>query len=452
MLFPTSGNSILSYSFNPYNFHRFFTVRGASAYPYVFMLDCKDQHYKKQYIEIHFHYMQYGLIDVSFESLYEFGYRLDSKHPDVIDYDVFVINVFDFSITNLETYFERVTYQNPVSDSNIELIFIDLPKFQKALSDCSSSDIWIYLLKNGVTKSLATEVKEIDHLIQTVFDMTFQEKISEPYQKFYQDLEEFQQRMLKKYGAEKLSLLEEFTETPAKKAFLNVLLFEHKIKAYPYRKLEEKDVNVSAIEDDTHKIVFSSFRQWMRLAKEHYPDKDFTVIDEQKIVNSFVSAAKSAIYILFTDTSFLRQGLLKLKDRQQVLLGLINARVSLYWYFQYIKRTEKDYQAYVALEVIKNYFDNELSRKIAINDDFWRMLSENINLYRVEESSTDNEAINDILTDISNTYLKKFLQVEQLNITIDIGNDISNAQLEQLILDNLEIFRLGERISAVEIH
>lgn len=450
ILFPDDKNQILKFGYNKFNVHRFFTTRGATGYPYPFVIRCEDSKNRKTYVEIHFLQLQYGIKNISFETLREFDFRLDSKRNDKIDYDVFFVGVLNFSIQNFNNYVERVEYENPISKNKIELIFLDLPKFNMgSFENYNCLNNWVYIFKHGITKSCNyTQETVFEKLTKTVFDNAFINEIEKEYSLFYSEKESFMQNMLSQYREADYKLHEEFIEKASQEAYINLVLFEKNISAYPYSGIKELDIDLSSIEDELSSIAFNCFRAWVSIAKEKYPDKDFIIVNEQKIVDTFKNALQSAIYILFTEKTFIGIGLSNMQNQINACIGLINARVSLYWHYQYIKCTENDYKAYVALDVIKGYFNDEIARKIEINSQFWKTLASNINLAEFKEKQSNDDIINNILEDISNLYLKKYSSVDKLNIIVDTDKYISDKQIKQIIKDNIAIFRKGEIMPA----
>lgn len=193
----------------------------------------------------------------------------------------------------------------------------------------TEADQWIYFFKNGFEPGNTAIGDNYvgNQLVQLLNDNLLKE-LSEEYHQFDTDLKETLQKLLNEYRMGNYGLDERYVKESAPKANLTLLLFEKEIKVYPYTKINEDDIDLGAIEKELPNIAFNLFRTWVKTAQKTYPEKEFSIVDEGKLIESLKMALKSALYIFFTHKDYIRNGLSKKELHCSDCLELISARLN----------------------------------------------------------------------------------------------------------------------------
>lgn len=95
-------------------------------------------------------------------------------------------------------------------------------------------------------------------------------------------------------------------------------------------------MNLSSIEHKLPSIAFDLFLKWVENARELYPDLDFSINDEQVLVNDLSSTLEDALEALLKpehESDRLIPGW-----EYGFLLGFINAKLGGHWVHEYIKK------------------------------------------------------------------------------------------------------------------
>jgi hypothetical protein len=129
--------------------------------------------------------------------------------------------------------------------------------------------------------------------------------------------------------------------------------------------------------------AFSMFRDWVGSAQFYHPELDFTIKDEQLIVedvkNSFTSA---------------RRSLLKEEKKEDRMVpgydygfmsGFVRSSLDGQWFNEYIRKQSSGYKEFLAIKALKSYLEFDTITAARIVPLYTHLLNENSNLATVNE-------------------------------------------------------------------
>lgn len=125
-------------------------------------------------------------------------------------------------------------------------------------------------------------------------------------------------------------------------------------------------------------IAFNLFRDWTKNAKEFYPDMDFTIIDETKLVEDLERTILLGISELQKEE--------KLEKRKQpefdygFLTGFVQGTLEISWMYEYINKNTESYRNFMACKSILEYLRFDIDTGNRINKLYKGLIKEDTNL------------------------------------------------------------------------
>ncbi len=281
IIFPNNENELIkARGFT--SFYDLFIVQ--NTYEYHYEINAKDKQGKKIIVELHFSYLNEA-DEIRPEIKQAFKDKVINEETRDADYPIYFIIIGNFGIIGDKDYIKRIKYPSPYKPNQIELIFISLSKFNKQIDNLhSTQDNWMWIFQNGL-QQIKNEYQ--DKGLKALYNLFDAKEFSDDYIKKYNQyyrIEELERNWLEanKNNPEKIA-----NYIKHENANLNMLLFEKQIGIYPYKEKEEFKFNVSAIHEKRTSITFNLFKKWTKLAQEEYPNYDFTIKNEQKLISDF---------------------------------------------------------------------------------------------------------------------------------------------------------------------
>ncbi len=199
------------------------------------------------------------------------------------------------------------------------------------------------------------------------------------------------------------------------------------------------------------KNAFQMFRDWTENAKEDYPQYDFVIIDEQKLVIDLEETIKSAIKSLKKDEREHKEEGYKIG----FVCGFIQSNLNQKWVHEYIAKQTNDYKNFMMLKTIQEYFEFKEIEFIRLNKLYKIMVEKDSNLENIhgkpekldiqkelDIKSEDFDVIdlknqkNDIEILLQNMIIKQIKTIfdeENDNYMFDTDNYFSRTEIKELI-------------------
>lgn len=122
---------------------------------------------------------------------------------------------------------------------------------------------------------------------------------------------------------------------------------------------------------------FQMFRDWTDSAKTHYPDYDFTIVDETILVNDLSSSIQSAVNTLKKEDKASKREIPGFDIG--FMWGFIQSNLNAHWVHEYIRKRSNDYKMLMTLKALQLYLDIDELSLIKIDEIYKRMFLEDVN-------------------------------------------------------------------------
>ena len=212
-------------------------------------------------------------------------------------------------------------------------------------------------------------------------------------------------------------------------------------------------MNLSSIEDKIPAVAFALFRKWTKNAQESFPDYDFTISNEQVLVNELKTAIAGALKELFkpkNDSKRFHPGW-----ECCFISGFIEGMLGRRWFTEYISKRSKDYKLIMALNAMELFLENDESAKLHTNQIYKELITNNTNLRHTSPEIPDlkgelkspsgsdwsdaleeTDYITRSLESLRIAKIMKFISHKQPDIMPGLRNRFSVEEITRLIADN----------------
>jgi hypothetical protein len=413
---------------------------------------------------IHFNFleMQLGLsqADISFYKTTWLQLKQDSENESFRYFNchnIQQIYFFDFNISDDSAYKTVKSYNFEDPDFTLQFKCFELLKFDKTPHDFNTErDNWLYLFKHGTEAVFQLPSSNFKNYLINALDLqNWEAHDVKTYEQRAQHRDERPQKTLNYYLENNVSLDKNFMETPAKNCTFNWLLLEFQLTLLPKNKVQAEELDISPLQADLAKNVFTLFRQWTTNCKNKHPDLDLTIITEQVLIQDLENALRKSIIALFNNETFYKQKQ-SLSFAQSFVLGHIEGKLGIHWYTEYIIKTKKEYKTMMALKAVSNYLTSEDIMRLEIEEIYEEMLKTTVNLSNISvevpkislkkgdgiSSENDDEQSNvqTVLNNLAHEYSLKMQSIRVENFEIEVSKVIEKEALKACILLNWGLF------------
>lgn len=399
------------------SFYHLVNAKGANrSYMTINAFDNEDN---KIYIEFHLLSLHYGMDSIVIENTTEFNHKFLNENT-ALKYPVYFIFFTTFEITNINQYLQQNSYKQKYSDHNIEVIIVDLTKFNKTPQQLTTEqEYWIYAFKHNIEHLQHCEnFTVLKELLQFADFSTWDEHSVNEYADAEKRYNKVLLRVLEIHK-ERNVLPEDYpAEIKENKAEFHTFLIPKSLGIYPYGDFKTDRIDISGANEVINKVAFTLFREWRKSYMEAENITEFNIADEQPLIAVTKKCLKQAIYSFFTDEDYLIKGMTG--DYYFTINLKLAIKLEYEFYKLFISRQSDDYKTFTALMQINSYFNDEITRKLQINTDYKNAMQSNVNIEKFDLHISDTEERR-----------KALMQYEGF----DKDNDYIRAILEKLIFD-----------------
>jgi hypothetical protein len=367
------------------------------------------------------------------------------------------IYFFSFNISEDSTYKTVKYYEFENPDFTLQFKCFELLKFNKILTDLTTEqDKWLYLFKHGSEAVFHLPSSNFKNAVLNALDLeNWQADDVKTYEQRAQYRDERPQKTLKYYLDNNVVLDKYFIEIPSQNCTFNWLLLEFQLELLPKYKVNAEDLDISPLQADLAKNVFTLFRQWTTNCKKKHPDLDLTIITEQVLIQNLENTVRKSIIALFNNETFYKQKQ-SLTFAQSFVLGHIEGKLGIHWYTEYIIKTKKEYKSMMALKAVSNYLTTEDIVRLEIEEIYEEMLKAKVNLSNISVevpkislkkgegiSSEEDEIqsnVQTVLNNLAHEYSLKMQSIRVENFDIEVSKVMDKEALKACILLNWALF------------
>lgn len=127
--------------------------------------------------------------------------------------------------------------------------------------------------------------------------------------------------------------------------------------------------------------AFQMFRDWTKNAQSHYPNLDFTIVDESVLVKDLTDTIRSAKASLTKEEKEAKRAIPGYDIG--FMLGFIQSNLHVHWVNEYVLKQSQEYKTFIALKAIQNFLRlNELAC-IRIQKIYEYLMNEDINFEQI---------------------------------------------------------------------
>jgi hypothetical protein len=438
-----------------------FVVKGAfSDYIEVIIEDTAD---KRHLVHFAFLDMHLGITNATIEfydtNWERLKYQIESESYRYRDCrSIQQIYFSKFSISENTPYETIKTYSFEQPDYLLQFKFYELPKFDPSVSDIASEkEGWLYLFKNGsdmlhqLTRSNFTDkvTKALDLQKWTAADRNW-------YNERAKYRIERPKKMLERYLENEQMLDESFLEKPTQNGVWNWHFLEWQLGLLPQNKARPKDINITPLQADLGKFVFTLFRRWTANCKKKHPEIDLTIINEQVLIQDFSKELRQSFIALFDDETFYKRNMSQSYARNFVL-GYIEGSLRVHWYMEYVIKSKEAFKTVMALKALSHFLTIEDVMRIQVERIYEEVIKSKVNLSNITfdipkidlkteagltiETHTSKSNVQTVLNNLANEYTLKIQKMKVEHFEMDVEDVIEDSIINEFIKLNWGLFR-----------
>jgi len=132
------------------------------------------------------------------------------------------------------------------------------------------------------------------------------------------------------------------------------------------------------MKNNIQQVAFELFRQWTKNVASDFPELDFTIIDERKLVTDLEEALEGALNSLIKD------------DRTQkraipgydygFVIGFIQGKINSHWGFEYITKRSKEFKSLLINKALLLFLQLDTLSAIKVKAIYEKMYDNAVNL------------------------------------------------------------------------
>ena len=174
----------------------------------------------------------------------------------------------------------------------------------------------------------------------------------------------------------------------------------------------------------TSTIAFQLFRYWTKKASKKYPNYDFVILDERKLITDLENSIESALKSLIKEE--------KAQSRAVngydygYFMGFVSSNLNVHWVHEYITKHTSVYKEFNALKAVIMFLKLDTLTTIKIQELYKALIAQdnNIDNYmgEIEIKPTSEDFINELASELptETSPIIKALKNRQLELLVEI--------------------------------
>jgi hypothetical protein len=174
----------------------------------------------------------------------------------------------------------------------------------------------------------------------------------------------------------------------------------------------------------TTTIAFRLFRYWTKKASKQYPNYDFVIVDERKLVTDLENSIESALKSLTKEEK--AQSRAVSGYDYGYFMGFVSSNLNVHWVNEYITKQTSVYKEFNALKAVIMFLKLDTLTTIKIQELYKALLAQdnNIDNYMngIELKPTSEDFINELASEmpIETSPIIKALENRQMELLVEI--------------------------------
>lgn len=174
----------------------------------------------------------------------------------------------------------------------------------------------------------------------------------------------------------------------------------------------------------TSTIAFQIFRHWTKKASKKYPNYDFVIVDERKLITDLENSIESALKSLTKEEK--AQSRAVSGYDYGYFMGFVSSNLNGHWVNEYITKQTSVYKEFNALKAVIIFLKLDTLATIKIQELYKALIAQdnNIDNYmsEIEVKPTSESFINELASELptENSPIIKALENRQMELLVEI--------------------------------
>jgi hypothetical protein len=199
----------------------------------------------------------------------------------------------------------------------------------------------------------------------------------------------------------------------------------------------------------TSTIAFQLFRYWTKKASKQYPNYEFVIVDERKLVTDLEDSIESAFKSLTKEEKAYSRT--KIGYDYGFFMGFVSSNLNTHWVHEYITKQTSIYKEFNALKAVIMFLKIDTLTTIKIQELYKALLAQDHNIDNyvntIEFKPTSEKIVNKLMSEqpaetspiiqaLENRQmdlLVEILKVKAPNFMPDLENYFSEEEVEKAI-------------------